>query len=36
MVTDGPDRGQSIEFVRDDAGRVRWIRFVGRVGVRSP
>ena len=36
MVTDGPDRGQSIEFVRDDAGRVRWIRFVGRVAVRSP
>ena len=36
VVTDGPDRGQSIEFVRDDGGRVHWIRVVGRAGVRSP
>ena len=36
MVTDGPDTGQSIEFVRDDGGRVAWIRVVGRVAVRSP
>jgi CubicO group peptidase (beta-lactamase class C family) len=36
VVTDGPERGQSIEFVRDDAGRVNWIRVVGRVGVRVP
>jgi CubicO group peptidase (beta-lactamase class C family) len=35
-VTDGPDRGQSIEFVRDDTGRVTWIRVVGRVAVRTP
>lgn len=35
VVTDGPDRGQSIEFVRDDAGRVNWIRVVGRVAVRT-
>jgi CubicO group peptidase (beta-lactamase class C family) len=35
VVTDGPDRGQSVEFVRDD-GRVKWIRVVGRVAVRSP
>jgi CubicO group peptidase (beta-lactamase class C family) len=35
VVTDGPDRGQSIEFVRDDAGRVNWIRVVGRVAVRA-
>ena len=35
VVTDGPDRGQSIEFVRDDSGRVNWIRVVGRVGVRT-
>jgi CubicO group peptidase (beta-lactamase class C family) len=34
VVTDGPDRGQSIEFVRDDNGRVNWIRVVGRVAVR--
>jgi hypothetical protein len=36
LVTDGPDRGQSIEFVRDDRGRVNWIRVVGRVAVRTP
>jgi CubicO group peptidase (beta-lactamase class C family) len=36
VVTDGPDRGQSIEFVRDDGGRVTWIRVVGRVAVRTP
>ena len=36
VVTDGPDRGQSIEFVRDDAGQVKWIRVVGRVAVRTP
>jgi CubicO group peptidase (beta-lactamase class C family) len=36
VVTDGPDRGQSIEFVRDAEGRVNWIRVVGRVAVRVP
>jgi CubicO group peptidase (beta-lactamase class C family) len=36
VVTDGPDSGQSIEFVRDDGGRVSWIRVVGRVAVRAP
>jgi len=36
VVMDGADRGQSIEFVRDDNGRVNWIRVVGRVGVRTP
>jgi len=36
VVTDGNDRGQSIEFVRDAAGRVNWIRVVGRVAVRTP
>ena len=36
IVMDGPDRGQSIEFVRDDGGRVTWIRVVGRVAVRAP
>jgi CubicO group peptidase (beta-lactamase class C family) len=35
VVTEGPDRGQSIEFVRDDAGRINWIRVVGRVAVRT-
>jgi CubicO group peptidase (beta-lactamase class C family) len=36
VITDGPDHGQSIEFVRDDDGRVSWIRVVGRVAVRTP
>ena len=36
VVTDGPDRGQSIEFVRDPSGRVNWIRVVGRAAVRLP
>jgi len=36
VVTDGADLGQSIEFVRDDGGRVNWIRVVGRVAVRTP
>ena len=35
VVLEGPDRGQSIEFVRDDDGRVTWIRVVGRVAVRE-
>lgn len=36
VITDGADRGQSIEFVRDAAGKVTWIRVVGRVAVRLP
>jgi CubicO group peptidase (beta-lactamase class C family) len=35
VVTDGNDKGQSIEFVRDQAGKVNWVRVVGRVAVRS-
>jgi hypothetical protein len=35
VVTDGPDRGQSIEFVRDAEGAVKWIRVVGRVAQRK-
>lgn len=34
VVTDGNDKGQSIEFVRDAAGTVKWVRVVGRVAVR--
>ncbi len=34
VVTDGNDKGQSIEFVRDAAGIVKWVRVVGRVAVR--
>ena len=36
VVTDGPERDQSIEFIRDVSGRVNWIRVVGRVAVRTP
>ncbi len=35
VVTDGNDRGQSIEFVRDATGTVNWVRVVGRVAVRT-
>jgi CubicO group peptidase (beta-lactamase class C family) len=35
VVTDGNDRGQSIEFVRDKDGQVTWVRVVGRVAVRA-
>ena len=35
VVMDGNARGQSIEFVRDQAGKVNWIRVVGRVAVRQ-
>jgi CubicO group peptidase (beta-lactamase class C family) len=35
VVMDGPERGQAMEFVRDDAGRVTWIRVTGRVAVRT-
>lgn len=34
VVTEGRDRGQSIEFVRDASGTVTWIRVVGRIAVR--
>jgi CubicO group peptidase (beta-lactamase class C family) len=36
MVMDGNARGQSIEFLRDQAGKVSWVRVVGRVAVRQP
>jgi CubicO group peptidase (beta-lactamase class C family) len=36
VVMDGPDLGQSMEFVRDVRGRVGWIRVVGRAAVRTP
>ena len=36
IVADGPDKGQSVEFVRDAAGQVKWVRVVGRVAVRTP
>jgi CubicO group peptidase (beta-lactamase class C family) len=36
VVTDGNDKGQTIEFVRDARGAVGWVRVVGRVAVRTP
>ena len=36
IVTDGPDAGQSIEFIRTPDGRVTWIRVVGRIARRVP
>ena len=35
VITDGNDKGQGIEFVRDASGRVNWVRVVGRVAVRA-
>ncbi len=35
VITDGNDQGQSIEFIRDQTGKVNWIRVVGRVAVRT-
>jgi CubicO group peptidase (beta-lactamase class C family) len=35
VVTDGAERGQSIEFVRAADNSVRWVRVVGRVAVRE-
>lgn len=35
VITDGADKAQSIEFVRDAAGAVKWVRVVGRVAVRT-
>jgi CubicO group peptidase (beta-lactamase class C family) len=36
VITDGNDRGQSIEFIRDASGLVKWVRVVGRVAARLP
>lgn len=36
VITDGTEKGQSIEFVRDATGAVKWVRVVGRVAVRTP
>ena len=35
VVTDGPDRGPSSEFIRAANGTVNWIRVVGRIAVRT-
>lgn len=35
VVTEGSDRGQSIEFIRAANGAVNWIRVTGRIAVRA-
>ena len=35
VIQDGADKGQSIEFVRDGAGAVKWVRVTGRIAVRT-
>ena len=35
VITDGADKGQTIEFVRDSGGSVKWVRVVGRVAVKG-
>ena len=35
IVMDGTERGQTIEFIRDRAGTVMWVRVVGRIAVRT-
>ena len=36
VILDGPEAGQAMEFVRDAAGRVNWLRVTGRVAVKAP
>jgi hypothetical protein len=35
VVTSGNSRGNPIEFIRDSAGAVRWVRYVGRIARRD-
>lgn len=35
VITDGNDKGQSIEFIRDTSGSVKWVRVVGRVAQKG-
>lgn len=35
VIQDGADKGQSIEFVRDAAGAVKWVRVTGRIAMRT-
>jgi hypothetical protein len=36
LVADGPLHGNRVDFLRDDVGDVRWVRFLGRVFKRLP
>jgi hypothetical protein len=35
IVTSGNARGNPIEFVRDDAGRVAWMEYIGRIAKKG-
>ena len=34
VVTSGPEKGASIEFIRDANATVRWVRVTGRIASR--
>jgi len=36
MVLSGPRRGERVEFLRDDAGCIAWLRWDGRIARRQP
>ncbi len=36
LVLTGPHRGERVEFLRDDAGRIEWLRWDGRIARRQP
>ena len=36
VVTSGNSRGNPIEFIRDEAGGVGWIRYIGRIARKTP
>jgi hypothetical protein len=35
-VLNGPRKGERVEFLRDDAGRIEWLRWDGRIARRQP
>jgi hypothetical protein len=35
-VLTGPRRGERVEFLRDAAGRIEWLRWDGRIARRQP
>lgn len=35
VVTSGSGRGNPLEFIRDSAGTVRWVRYIGRIARRE-
>jgi hypothetical protein len=36
VVTSGNSRGNPIEFIRDEAGGVGWVRYIGRIARKAP